>query len=152
MIAYTMAASRSGIFDDGARPRMKASRVGQQHIVRRQQSVGSALSLIDTVRYINWPRRLILIYRLCGRIPWNCLAPVTGEVSVETKRASHPIKDERLCAFRYPSRYFLSSLRFLAQRALASRESFFLAARLIVGLVPLTYTPATLLVGVSARR
>jgi hypothetical protein len=36
------------------------------------------------------------------------------------------------------SRYFLSSLRFLAQRALASRESFFLAARLIVGLVPLT--------------
>src|SRR5258708_13804820 len=59
-------------------PRIEVSRVGQQHIVRRkeemrQQSVGSALSLadpvqvitkivslIDTVRYRNWPRRLIL--------------------------------------------------------------------------------------------
>jgi len=41
------------------------------------------------------------------------------------------------------SRYFFSSLRFLAQRALASSESFFLAARLIVGLVPLT-CPAAL--------
>src|SRR6266481_7351401 len=81
------------------------------------------------------------------------------------------IKDERLCAFphilisharsesrlktsagwNYRSRYFFSYLRFLAQRALASRESFFLAARLIVGLVPLTCT-AALLVGTSARR
>src|SRR6266478_8774278 len=51
----------------------------------------------------------------------------------------------------FGSRYFLSSLRFLAQRALASRESFFLAARLIVGLGPLTCTTA-LLVGTSARR
>src|SRR5216683_3064126 len=87
--------------------------------------------------------------------------------------ASHPkYKDERLCVFRvsssqmrgavkelktsagrnYGSRYFLPSLRFLAQRALASRESFFLAARLIVGLVPLTCTAAALLVGTSARR
>jgi len=59
-------------------PRIKVSRVGQQHIVRRkeemrQQSVGSALSsadpmqvtakivsLIDTARYRNWPRRLVL--------------------------------------------------------------------------------------------
>jgi len=60
----------------------QVSRVGQQHLVRRkekmrQQSVGSALSsadpmqvtakivsLIDTVRYRNWTRRLILyIYR-----------------------------------------------------------------------------------------
>jgi hypothetical protein len=58
--------------------RIKVLRVGQQHVVRRkqemrQQSVGRALSsadpmqvtakivsLIDTVRYINWPRRLIL--------------------------------------------------------------------------------------------
>src|SRR6266446_9406768 len=81
------------------------------------------------------------------------------------------IKDERLCAFphilisharsesrlkpsagwNYCSRYFFSSLRFLAQRALASRESFFLAARLIVGLVPLTCI-AAFLVGTSARR
>jgi hypothetical protein len=65
----------------------QVSRVGQQHLVRRkekmrQQSVGSALSsagpmrvtakivsLIDTVRYRNWTRRLILyicIYGLCG--------------------------------------------------------------------------------------
>src|SRR6266404_3733148 len=87
--------------------------------------------------------------------------------------ASHPIyKDERLCVFpvssshmrgaveesktsaggTYRSCYFLSSLRFLAQRALASRESFFLAARLIVDLVPLTRTAAALLVGTSARR
>ncbi len=74
------------------------------------------------------------------------------KVSAETQEPlTLHIKDERLCAFRYPSRYFLSSLRFLAQRALASRESFFLAARLIVGLVPLTCT-AALLVGTSARR
>src|SRR5216684_3629204 len=64
---------------------------------------------------------------------------VSVKVSAETQEPlTLHIKDERLCAFRYPSRYFLSSLRFLAQRALASRESFFLAARLIVGLVPLT--------------
>src|SRR5258708_18571216 len=76
-----------------------------------------------------------------------------GEVKCQYKHKSHSpyTKGERLCAFRYPSRYFLSSLRFLAQRALASRESFFLAARLIVGLVPLTCT-AVLLVGSSARR
>jgi hypothetical protein len=67
-------------------PRM-VSRVGQQPIVRRKeemrpQSVASELSsaapmhvtdrivsLIDIVGYRNWPRRLILIYRLRGRIP-----------------------------------------------------------------------------------
>ena len=67
---------------NGSEPpsRIKVSRVGQQHIVRRkeemrQQSLGSALSsadpmqviakivsLIDTVRYRIWRRRLILIY------------------------------------------------------------------------------------------
>ena len=88
----------------------------------------------------------------------RCLSGHTSEkvkVSVKFqckhKSLSPYIKDERLCAFRYPSRYFLPSLRFLAQRALASRESFFLAARLIVGLVPLACT-ATLFVGTSARR
>jgi hypothetical protein len=75
-------------------PRIKVSRVGQQHISKAQGGNATTiswervkfsgsdtrnrqdLSLIDTVRYINWPRRLILyIYRLCGRIPktyeWN---------------------------------------------------------------------------------
>src|SRR5260370_28494707 len=84
----------------------------------------------------------------------RCLSGHFGEVQCQYKHKSlSPYIDERLCAFRYPSRYFLSSLRFLAQRALASRESFFRAARLIVGLVPLTLAcTAALLVGSSARR
>ena len=75
----------------------QGSRVGQQHIVRRrqemrQESVGSALSLvdpmeltakivslIDTVRYINWRRRLILVYIVfVGGFPgiaWHLLRP-----------------------------------------------------------------------------
>src|SRR5258708_7601940 len=41
------------------------------------QVITKIVSLIDTVRYRNWPRRLVLyiIYTLCGRIPWNRLAP-----------------------------------------------------------------------------
>ena len=43
-------------------------------------SVGSALNLIDTGRYIDWPRRLILYIGYIGFVvgfPWNCLAPAT---------------------------------------------------------------------------
>jgi hypothetical protein len=54
---------------------------------------------------------------------------------LENKKAHRIAPAGIFCSQTY---FFASSLRFLAQRALASRESFFLAAKFIVGLVALT--------------
>src|SRR5258706_2542596 len=82
-------------------------------------------------------RPSVLRSRICRL---SCLATAHRnlghqDVHLAYKKAHRIAPVGLFCSQTY---FFASSLRFLAQRALASRESFFLAAKLIVGLVALT--------------